>query len=474
MIVNGLRIAPPFAGGNTMKFKLSTLLSGVTPILCLIFLGAAQAGPLQVGAARVDISADAYEDGIPPPRKYAHEWLYIRAIVLDNGETKALLLGSDLSGIRPDEVYQDASAQLSKELGIPVENMIMSGTHTHSGLRERRDPDKLRAAIVQAARAANANLQPASVGFGEGNVYLNVNRDVIDSETRRWTQDTNLDYPSDKTLAVLAFYGEDGAPIAGYMNYAMHPVNGYLSGFRSGDAPGAASRHVEQAFGDEMVMVFVQGASGDQNPLHLRNSTNMMAALSGVKTTGFEITRETIETPLREGQVESRKSDPAAEEALKRWMDAQGQVIGEEAIRVMSHMDRLSNDVNIDGRLTTLSCPGRDRTNADGARAGVAGNYADGEDATMRLGVLGINEIAVASINAELYNIIGQQVKAASPLTKTMLVTVANGRATSGYVPSDDAYGRETFQVVGSRLKPGCAQTGIVRSFTDMIYEQIQ
>ena len=151
-----------------------------------------------------------------------------------------------------------------------------------------------------------------------------------------------------------------------------------------------------------------------------------------------------------------------------------GTGFGQEAIRVMSHMDRLRSEARIDGRQTTLTCPGRDRTNADGARAGVAASYTDGEDARLRLGVLGINEIALASINAEIYNIIGQQVKAASPLTKTMLVTVANGRANSGYVPSDDAYGRETFQVLGSRLKPGCAQTGIVRSFTDMIYEQIQ
>jgi len=55
-----------------------------------------------------------------------------------------------------------------------------------------------------------------------------------------------------------------------------------------------------------------------------------------------------------------------------------------------------------------------------------------------------------------------------------MLVTVANGRANSGYVPSDDAYGRQTFQVVGSRLKPGCAQTGMVEKIADMVYEQIQ
>lgn len=446
-----------------------TVLMFLVPIFWLTCAVNVQAGQLKVGASRVDISADAYADGKPPPRTYAHEWLYIRAIVLDNGETKAALIGADLSGIRPDELYTDTAATLARDFGIPAENIIMSGTHTHSGQRDLRDPDKISAAIVQAVREANSSLQPARVGFGEGKSYLNVNRDTISEDTRLWTQAANPDGPSDKTLAVLAFYDEQGAPIAGYMNYAMHPVNGYLSGFISADFAGAASRHVEQAFDDTMVMVFVQGASGDQNPLHLRTGTNVMAGASGVDISGFELVREDVEGPLREGSVERMSNDPKADEALKRWMDAQGQVIGEEAIRVMTHMDRLTGDVSMGGRQTVLTCPGRTRT--DQGREGQPGTYADGPDVNIRLGVLGINEIALASINAEVYNLIAQQLKAASPLANTMFVTVANGRANSGYIPTDDAYGRNTFQVLGSRLKPGCAQTGIVKSVTDMIYD---
>jgi len=456
-----------------MKNNLSGLLSRVTLLLGLACLGVAQAGSLQVGAAKVDISAGAYADGKPPPRTYPHEWLYVRAIVLDNGDTKAVLIGADLSGIRPDEMYQSAAASINRELGVPIENIIMSGTHTHSGQRDLRDAEKIEAAILRAVRLANEKLQPGSVGFGEGAVHINVNRDVISNETKLWTQAANLDGPSDKTLAVLAFYDKQGAPIAGYMNYAMHPVNGYLSGFVSGDAPNAASRHVEQAFGDDMIMVFVQGASGDQNPLHLRNGTNAMAGASGAEITGFELVRESIEGPLREGQVERRANDPVATESLKRWMDAQGQLIGEEAIRVMSNMDRLASDADIGGHQMILTCPGRSRIASDGSREGAAASYEDGEDVNIRLGVIGINEIALASVNAEIYNMIAQQAKAASPLSKTMVVTIANGRANSGYIPTDDAYGRNTFQVLGSRLKPGCAQMGIVKGITDMTYEHI-
>lgn len=78
--------------------------------------------------------------------------------------------------------------------------------------------------------------------------------------------------------AVLKFESLAGAPIAVYVNYAMHPVNGYLSGVISADFLGAATRHIEQAYGGQMVALFSQGASGDQNPLYLRSGTNLMAS----------------------------------------------------------------------------------------------------------------------------------------------------------------------------------------------------
>jgi len=436
-----------------------------------------QAGPLKAGAAKLDITALAYPDGKAPATDRDNDHLFLRAIVLDNGDTRAVLIGADLSFIRPDEAYLEATATMAEELNIPQENVLMSGTHTHSGVNNEwlvQNYSRLSEALVKVTREASTRLRPAKVGFGEGAVYLNTNRDAIDAKTKLWTQAPNPEGPSDKTLAVLAFIDEAGKPIAGYMNYAMHPINGYLSGFISGDFSGAASLHVEKAFAGDMVMVFSQGAQGDQMPLHLRNSTNVMAAISGVELTGFEFVREEIETPLREGKVPRGKNDPAVDEADKNWMEAQGALLGEEAIRVMSYMDRLDGDVKIGGQLRTLTCPGRVWTNSAGARAGNPGIYADGEDVHMRLGVLAINDIALASINAEAYNQIGMDVKAASPLARTMFVAVANGRANSGYIPTDDAYGRYTFQVVASRLKPGCAQDGIVNGITDMIYDYLQ
>ena len=38
-----------------------------------------------------------------------------------------------------------------------------------------------------------------------------------------------------------------------------------------------------------------------------------------------------------------------------------------------------------------------------------------------------------------------------------------------GYIPTDDAYGRYTFQVLGNRIKPGCAENAIVNTILDMM-----
>ena len=48
-------------------------------------------------------------------------------------------------------------------------------------------------------------------------------------------------------------------------------------------------------------------------------------------------------------------------------------------------------------------------------------------------------------------------------------MTLANGSANSGYIYSDEAYSHLTFQVIGSRLKPGCAEDKIVSTALDLM-----
>ena len=148
-------------------------------------------------------------------------------------------------------------------------------------------------------------------------------------------------------------------------------------------------------------------------------------------------------------------------------MESEGVLLGEEVIRVMTNTRRMDPAPALTAAQTTLTCPGRKRL--DDAREGTPGKYEDGDPVHIRLGLLRIGNIALCSANAEIYTAIGLKLKAASPLANTLLVTLANGMANSGYVPNDASFGAYTFQVLGSRLKPGCAEDGIVNGLVDLI-----
>ena len=447
--------------------------------LTLSHRGSAQ---LRVGAARVDITPPPGEGGFEKPTgKYEHEHLYVRAIVVDNGQTRSAIIGADQSNM-PDAVWKAASDRIAKELGCPVAQILMSATHTHSSgsmfhppnpgapptLAEQRVAD----AMVNAVQQAKGRLQAARMAFGTGMAYLNVNRDAIQPVTHLWTQAPNMAAASDKTVAVLKFETLAGVPIAVYVNYAMHPVNGFLSNFVSADFAGAMCRYVEQSYGDRPVVVFSQGASGDQNPLYLRPSTNGMASRSDVSIPGNVMVRESVEAPLRDGAVQSRPMDPQVKDRLERWMESEGQILGEEVIRVMTDSVRTEQNVHIWGSQTEVSCPGRKRT--DQGREGVTASYVDGPPVPLRLGVLGIGDVALTSVNAEIYTLISQRLKRQSPMANTVMVTLANGAAPSGYIPDEASFSHNTFQVLSSRLKPGCAEDAIADGLTDLIIRYSQ
>jgi len=438
-------------------------------VLCAaLSVGAnSQTGPLQVGASRIEFTKLAQPPETPPTGRYEHEKLFLRAIVLDNGHSRAALVSVD--GNAPDSI----PPRVAEELKCPIENVIVSSTHSHSayltgiGLRPggapppppQPGPSPLDDIAVQAVREARAKLQPARMAFGTGRSYLNVNRDTISPQTRLWTQDANPDGPSDKTVAVLKFENLSGEPIAIYFNYAMHPVNLYLSGIISADYPGAACRYIEQIYGDRVVAVFTQGAEGDQNPLYLRASTAAMLQRRGERYQGQPLVREQVEAGIREARIKPVPLDVQAAEALKKFVEAEGIILAEEVLRVAHQMPAGVRQVRIWGSQKTVTCPGRVRT--DQGREGRPGTYEDGPEVNLLVRVLGIGTTALVAVNAEVYNAIAQKLKARSPLADTVFVGLANGRANSGYVPTDDAFGRYTFQVLGSRLKPGCAETSL-------------
>ena len=119
-----------------------------------------------------------------------------------------------------------------------------------------------------------------------------------------------------------------------------------------------------------------------------------------------------------------------------------------------------------------MPCPGRDRLDADNpARENVFPGYREGANVNLKVGLLRIGDTNFVRVNGELYTNIGLRLKANAPASKVIVVTLANGAANSGYIYSDDAYSHLTFQVIGSRLQPGCAENKIVSTAIDLMHK---
>ena len=138
----------------------------------------------------------------------------------------------------------------------------------------------------------------------------------------------------------------------------------------------------------------------------------------------------------------------------------------------MRNIERTETDVRLFGSQKTINCPGRERTN-DG-RAGSEGTYKEAGPVDIRLGLLRVGDAMIGAVNAEVFNPIAQRLKRESPFKATMMATLTNGSARSGYIPDDASYGKYTFEVLSSRLQPGCAESSIVNGLLELIDERTQ
>jgi neutral ceramidase len=416
---------------------------------------------LRVGAAKVDVTPSASQ----LPRNYLGvlDHVYARAIVLESGGTRAALITVDAGGIS-DGIWQAVTREVETALRIPSANVLLTATHTHSV--PGPPAADYTAKIVEAVRLAGQRLVPARVGYGTGQSFINVNRQITDPKTGKWWEGPNREGPSDKTVAVLKFETLNGVPLAVYFNYAVHGVIAGQLDQVSGDIPGASERYVEDALGGDLVAVWSTGASGDQNPIYFQQTYD----LREIRIKDYAKRGLDISNAMPPGGQGLDRNNPAVARLMnqqRQMVSSMGQFLGEEVLDVMRNIDRTDTDVRLFGGQKTIQCPGRERTN-DG-RAGSEGTYKDAAPVDIRLGVLRVGDAMIAAVNAEVFSPIAQRLKHESPVKATMMATLTNGAARSGYIPDDASYGKYTFEVLSSRLRPGCAESSIVSGLLELI-----
>jgi hypothetical protein len=229
---------------------------------------------------------------------------------------------------------------------------------------------------------------------------------------------------SDKTVAVVKFESVSGEPIALFVNY---PVHGTVMGQRNlligGDLPGATSRFLEQQAGGQMVALWTSGAAGDQNAIYGPGENF--------------------------GQV-----------------DILGRILGEEAWRVAGEI-KTAPRARVRGAQKVVTCPGQRAPKGANPGRDLNIQFEDAPPANIRLSLLVVGNVAFAGVSGEVLTRIGERLKKESPFSRTMMLTHCNGSV--GYLPDDESYKHVSYEIVSSRVKPGCAESAIVNGLVEMM-----
>ena len=411
---------------------------------------------LQAGAAIVDVTPSKFPvlvNGGMTSRSTSEVTTTInaRAVVVDDGKERIGIVVVD-SCMIPRPLLDEAKLLASQRTGLKPDRILVSSTHTHTApsamgaLGTDADSDYLpvlRAGIVEVLAKAEANLEPAEVGWGVEDAAEftalrrwirrpdRVDQDPFGDRTvranmhagRNWDDVVGESGPEDPDLSMISFRTKDGRPIAVLANFSMH--------YFSGQKPLAADYF--GLFCDGLQKKF--NASNDDQPPFV-----------GIMSHGCsgDIWRRDYKMP--EGQQEAYSNIEAYTEGLLQI-----------AFKAYSNIEYAADaDLAMAEVRPTLNYRIPDNARLEWAKQIVAtmGDrlpltqpeiYAreqiylhELQSTEIVVQALRIGDIGIATTPNETYALTGLKVKLQSPLAKMMVIELANGG--DGYIPPPEQH----------------------------------
>lgn len=377
-----------------------------------------------------------------------HDELWAKSIVIENDETTIAVVVCDLIVAKKEDL--DRAKQRACELtDIPVDNIFISCTHTHSGPatvgilgvdREDEYMDWAVTKIGDSVKIAQNRLQPALFGHASGSCPEEVHN-------RRWHMKDgsvvmNPGYenpdlvrpagPIDPEVAIGVFLDHERRPIAALCNYALHYVGAQSGLATSANYFGLFDRALQRMAGDDFIAIMANGCCGDINncdftrpaPPHpepffqAQRVANVVASRAyGAWQTIWDYEPEP-ELAVATEMMEFSRREPAPEQLQQARKDIERQ-------DEIEHRDWVY------------------------AREILA---VSDEPVTRQTPIMGlrIGDMGIVGLPGEIFVEYGLQIKAKSPLQRTMTVELANDYL--GYCPTDRA------------LKEGSYETELARS----------
>lgn len=390
----------------------------------------------------------------PRPCEGVHDDVKAKAIVLEEGNTKAAIICCDLLGIDGDFARLVKQA-IGGKTGIPPENIMICASHTHSGpavhfLRGcgavdmqylRNLGDKLVSVVVEAA----STLRPVRVGSGCTEYNLGFNRREVRERKNSMDQEEGT---VDREVGIVRIDEDIGRPLAVVYNYAAHPVTqmGNQNRQVTADYPGAASRLIESQLG--VIAAFMQGCCGNINP----------------KVWGDFSVTEKAGAALGEKVVAAWKSITCEEcsplmmrsTVLALPLDGPPTIAQAEAEveKAKEEYETKGKPLHLYYRLDWAQDVLRH------VRQGTAPQTVSAPIQVLRMG-----ETAIVALPGEEFVETGRRIKDASPARRTLVAAYSNS-ANMGYVPIREEYPKMGYEVYGAhmwyglfRLAPGGAES---------------
>lgn len=295
-------------------------------IACTLLLATAlPAADFRAGAATSNITPPlgssingGFQDGTAT---VIHDELHARCLALDDGQTQLVFVVADSCVIGRD-IFDEAKKMVNAATGLPVENMMMSATHSHScGTLQavgQSAPDPLYQRFVarrlaDGVRRALHNLAPAKIAHGSasvpGQVFnrrwkmkpgtipptpLGVTTDQV--KTNPGINNPNLTEPAgptDPEVSFISVQTAEGKPLALLANYSLHYVGGVGPGHISADYFGAFAVKMGALLGagPDFVGIMSNGTSGDINNIDFRGSQEKQPPYGRIQIVADEVAR---------------------------------------------------------------------------------------------------------------------------------------------------------------------------------------
>ena len=430
---------------------------------------------LKVGFARVNINPpmgifvsgyfkDRFADGIL-------DNLEVNALAVNMGTTTQLLINADLGGIKQD-VSTTFREMVSKATSVPMDNIILSCTHTHTGPEVNR-PEKselvleyrefLGKRIKDAATFAIADLKVAKMGYGVGkaeNVAF-VRRFIMkDGSTKTNPGVNNPDIVRpvgviDDSVNIIRF-DREGADTIVFVNFANHPD--VVGGCKiSGDWPALLRRNVEKIL-DNTKCIFFNGAQGDINHVNVHPKGG---DLNGMFIDFDDVARgyshaEHIARVVTGGVLQVfDKVNYTSVESMAGKLVTINVPSNKPTPEQLPEAHRI-NDLHLAGKDSELPYDGMMLTTvvAEAGRMVRLENAPDAFD--MTLSGFRLGPIALIGIPGEPFNAIGRGLKETEGYELIIPCCITNGN--EGYFPMQDSYDEGGYEARSSNFKAGVGE----------------